>query len=284
MANTPNLDSLLARLRNQARQRGLPIQQMLLFYFHERLLARVAHSTYRDQLVLKGGLNLYSRYGASARPTVDIDLLGLKISHQIDDVVRVFGEILQVDLADGVIFDQELSARIIQEEADYPGVRLEPVAHYSTAHHQLQLDMSFGSAVTPGPVELAFPALLGGESHSILGYPLETIIAEKLAAAVELGQGNTRLKDFYDLYWILEHEVLEAEPLGEAIRRSFMARGTPRGGRERILSLVEGEGPELWRRFLRKNPLEIPADFAEVVEAILRRLESFLDAHNEAKS
>lgn len=252
---------------------------MLLFYFHERLLARVAHSPYRDQLVLKGGLNLYSRYGAAARPTVDVDLLGLRMSHHVDDVVRVFGKILQADLADGVGFDQELSARAIQEEANYPGVRLEPVARYSTAHHQLQLDLSFGSAITPGPVELAFPALLGGESHSILGYPLETILAEKLAAAVELGQGNTRLKDFYDLYWILEHEVLETEPLGEAIRRSFVARGTPRGGYERILTLVEGAGPELWWRFLRKNPLEAPPDFAAVVESILAKLKPFLDEY-----
>lgn len=191
MTPSPNLDSLLARLRNQARQRGLPAQQMLLFYFHERLLARVAHSPYRDRLVLKGGLNLYSRYGAAARPTVDIDLLGLKLSPRVEDVARVFAEIVQV----------------------------------------------------------------------------------------ELGQANTRLKDFYDLYWILQHEAPEAELLGEAIRRSFAARGTPRGGHGRILALLEGDGPELWRRFLRKNPLEAPPDFAAVVEGILAKLKPFLDEY-----
>jgi hypothetical protein len=99
---------------------------------------------------------------------------------------------------------------------------------------------------------------------------------------VELGHGNTRLKDFYVLFWILEHEVLDSEPLGAAIRCSFEARGTPRRVRDRILALVEGDGPELWRRFLRKNPFEVPSYFVEVVEAILERLETFLDEYEGA--
>lgn len=273
---TPNLDSLLARLRNQARQRGLPAQQMLLFFFQERLLARVAHSPYRDHLVLKGGLNLYSRYGSAARPTVDIDLMGRNLSHQIEVVERVFGEIVQIDLDDGMVFDAELNARNIQEEKVYPGVRLEPTARYATAYQSLQLDVSFGSVITPGPVELSFPSLLSAESYSILGYPLETILAEKLAAAIELGEGNTRLKDYFDLYWITQREALEADVLRRAIARSFAARDTPGTGFERIRPLVEGDGPRLWQQFLRKNAIQAPADFAEVVQQIREHLEPLL--------
>ena len=277
MANPPNLNSLLARLRNQARQRGMPTQQMLLFYFQERLLARVASSPYRDRLVLKGGLNLYSRYGAAARPTVDIDLLGWRISHDLDAVVAVFGEILQLDLADGVRFDPELSARAIQEEADYPGVRLEPIARYLTAHRTLQIDLSFGSVVTPGPVELAFPSLLGEETYPILGYPLYTIVAEKLAAAAELGEANTRLKDYFDLYRITQNESLDPQILRRAIERSFAARGTPDNGIERIAQFVNSDGPGLWRQFLRKNPLDVSEDFAEIVGQIMAVLRVYLE-------
>lgn len=271
-----SLESLLARLRNLARQRGMPAQQMLLFYFQERLLARVAASPYRQHLVLKGGLNLYSRYGASARPTIDIDLLGWQINHHLESVGNMFGEILQVDLADGVSFDRELSPRTILEEADYPGVRLEPVARFQTAHRVLQLDLSFGSVVTPGPEEIAFPSLLLQESYPILAYPLYTIVAEKLAAAVELGTLNTRIKDYFDLYTLVQKENFDPLLLQQAIQRSFAARGTPQGGVERITQLAKGDGLRLWQMFLRKNTLEAPQDFTRVVQEILAVLGEYL--------
>ena len=51
MTPPTNLKSLLAKLRNEARKRGLPANLMLLFYFQERFLARVAQSRYRDSFI-----------------------------------------------------------------------------------------------------------------------------------------------------------------------------------------------------------------------------------------
>jgi predicted nucleotidyltransferase component of viral defense system len=278
MTPLPNLKSLLAKLRNEARKRGLPANLMLLFYFQERFLARVAGSSYRDSLILKGGLNLYGRYGSAARPTRDVDLAGRNLSNTPEAVSEAIKVIAALELNDGVVFDTaNLEAREIIESATYTGIRVELVARFEDAFETLQLDLSFGNAITPGPVELPFPSLLGDVPHSLLGYPLETIIAEKLAASIELGEGNTRLKDFYDLYWILGHETLNETSLRQALGRTFQSRGTPGDRRQRLANLNRPETQTSWTKFLRENPVTAPASFAEVLNAILARLEPLLE-------
>lgn len=273
-----NLKSLLAKLRNEARKRGLPANLMLLFYFQERFLARVSVSKYRDRFILKGGLNLYGRYGKAARPTRDVDLAGQNLSNTVETVRDTVKEVAALELDDGVVFDTaNLQAREIIESATYAGIRVELIAIFEDAFETLQLDLSFGNAITPGPVELRFPSLLGETPHSLLGYPLETIIAEKLAASIEIGEGNTRLKDFYDLYWILTHETLNEGSLKQALGRTFHQRGTPGDRKQRLIDLNRPETQTFWTKFLQENPVLAPASFAEVLNTILRKLEPLLE-------
>ena len=278
MTPPTNLRSLLAKLRNEARKRGLPANLMLLFYFQERFLARVAASRYRDHFVLKGGLNLYGRYGNEARPTRDVDLAGQKLSNTIEAVSTAIRDIAEQDLEDGVSFDAaDLKAKEIIEAANYKGIRVELLARFENASETLQLDVSFGNAITPAPVELSFPSLLGDEPHSLLAYPLETIVAEKLAAIIEIGEGNTRLKDFYDLYWILEHEVINQASLSRALERTFKTRGTPDDRREALELMDRPRTQEAWTAFLRNSPVEAPALFSKVLESILNKVGDLLE-------
>jgi predicted nucleotidyltransferase component of viral defense system len=205
-AKPPSLPSLLAKFRNRAWQDGLPIDLMLLLYFYEGFLARLAASEFKDKLILKGGFNLYGRYQAAARPTRDVDLAGVQLTSGLDEVLSVVRTISKIDVADGILFDlTTLEGSSIMEGTNYGGVRAELLARYGTAFEKLTFDFSFGNAITPGPVMLEFPSLLG-QPHILLAYPLETIVAEKSAAIVEIGITNTRLKDFYDLYYIAQHE------------------------------------------------------------------------------
>jgi len=278
MATNTNLKSLLARLRNQARKRKLPGNLMLLFYFQERFVARVSVSSYYNQLILKGGLNLYGRYGNAARPTRDIDLAGQHLAHTEPAVAQAIATIAEIDLNDGVIFDsQNIKAYKIIESANYTGIRVELKASFESAFEILQLDISFGNAITPSPVELSFPSLLTGEEHRILAYPLESIIAEKVAAAIEIGVGNTRLKDFYDLYWIFNNEQIKEPLLAKALSRSFKARGTPDNGYQTLKLLDTPKAQEAWESFLNQNPVEAPKSFKEVLKQILKNLETVLE-------
>jgi predicted nucleotidyltransferase component of viral defense system len=209
-----NLKSLLAKLRNIARREGLPPDAMLLLYMHEGFLARLAISPYRDNLILKGGLNLYSRYQTKARPTRDIDFAARAIANTPSTVEKVIRNIASQGLPDGLRFDvSSLKTQPILETATYTGVGVSLLAYFEDAFETLQIDVSFGNVITSAPVTLSFPSLLGQETHGILGYPLETIIAEKVAAAVEIGIATTRLKDFYDLYYLLSNETLQTKTL-----------------------------------------------------------------------
>lgn len=276
----PSPESVLARLRNQARARGLPPQTMLLLYAQEGFLARLAASPYAERFVLKGGLSMYGRYGAEARPTRDIDLAGRGMPNTVEAVRGAISEIARLDLADGLSFDGEgLEVEEIIEDAVYTGIRVGLAVTLGKSRERLQLDVSFGNAITPAPVELAFPSLLGGEPHRVLGYPLETVVAEKLAAAVELGPTNTRMKDFYDVFWILGHEPPSTGSLRRAMGRTFAARGTDLA---RLLPTLEAlDNPDTqrrWAQFLRNNPVEAPAEVGEVLRRIAERVREVLAA------
>ena len=275
---SPAKTSLLAKLRNESRRRGLPAQLMLLFYMQERFLARVSQSPYREFLILKGGLNLYSRYESAARPTRDIDLAGRNLSQTVEGMIGAIQKIAQQGLDDGITFDTEnLQGQEIIEGANYGGIRINLSTHFADAVEILQLDISFGNAITPGPVELHFPSLLGDIPHRLLGYPLETIVAEKLAAAIEIGVTNTRLKDFYDLYWILLNEDLNQHSQQRAFERTFHMRGTPSNGHKTLQSLNTLEAQQAWAAFLRQNPVQAPASFEDVLTMILTEIGSLLE-------
>jgi predicted nucleotidyltransferase component of viral defense system len=276
---SPKPDSILARLRHQGRVRGLEPQTMLLLYAQEGFLARLGQSPHAEHFVLKGGLSMYGRYQAEARPTRDIDLAGRGMPGTVEAVSTAITEIAEIELDDGLSFEAEtLQAREISEDAIYGGIRVELWVRLGRSRERLQLDISFGNVITPGPVELFFPSLLGPAPHPVLGYPLESVVAEKLAAVTELGLDNTRMKDFYDVYWILSRETLEDGTLLTALRRTFTARGTDL--EQLVPSLSALENPETerrWAQFRRNVRVEAPEQVAEVLQAILSRIRKVLE-------
>src|SRR5690606_11085973 len=119
----------------------------------------------------------------------------------VDHVREVFAEVLALDVTDdGVRFDHGSRAvRLIREEQEYGGVRVELVARITNAQVRLQVDVGFGDAITPEASVIEFPPLLDFPAPRLRAYPRETVIAEKLEAMVQLGMANSRMKDFYDV-------------------------------------------------------------------------------------
>ena len=73
VANTAK--SVIARLKNLSREQGIPLQQLLNLFCQEEFIRRLSHSSYRENLILKGGYLLYSISGFTTRPTIDADYL-----------------------------------------------------------------------------------------------------------------------------------------------------------------------------------------------------------------
>jgi hypothetical protein len=183
-------------LQNLARKERKVTGELLTMYVVERWLARLAISAYRDDFVLKGGMLLAS-FGAR-RPTADADVLARNMAADEQTVVQRVVDIALIAMPeDGVRFDADsVRAQQIREEAVYAGTRVRMDAHLATADVRLSLDINFGDPVTPGPQPIQLPPLRPGmEPISILGYPVETVIAEKLMTAVALGATNTRVRE-----------------------------------------------------------------------------------------
>ncbi|UWE08832.1 nucleotidyl transferase AbiEii/AbiGii toxin family protein [Actinacidiphila bryophytorum] len=204
-------------LRNLARRTGRPSDQLMLEYVLERFLFRLSnHPEGGRHFVLKGGL-LLSQFGAR-RMTRDIDILGRSFSGDEAETTRRIAAIAAVEADDGVVFDPaSLSTVPIRQDDEYHGLRLAMAANLSRAKLKLQLDVSFGDPVTPGPKVIAYPQVLGESSFPVYGYPIATVIAEKLSTAVALGDLNTRDRDYADIYQLVTRHQLDGDELSDAL-------------------------------------------------------------------
>jgi hypothetical protein len=263
--------SIRQRLLNRARQEQEPFDAVLNRFGRERLLYRIGISEYRQQFLLKGAMLFALWYDMPHRPTRDMDLLGFGAG-ELYVLERVFREITQQPVDDGLRFSETVQAVETRKEADYAGARVTVMATLEQARIPLQIDIGFGDLVTPAAEQINYPVLLDDLSPPRLGaYPVYTVVAEKLQAIVSLGMVNTRLKDYFDLQVLLEREQLDEELLAAAVRRTFAVRSTPLP-QEVPLGLSPEFGDDFgkqaqWRAFLRANELvEVP--LPDVVERL----------------
>lgn len=273
--------SVRAKLLNVARKKEVFNQTILTRYFQERLLYRISQTHFRDNFYLKGGALMYAYEKFAARPTLDIDFLGNNISNDSYSIIAAFKRICSVSYEeDGVIFDTEhITAQNITEFKDYHGIRLSIPVKMDSIIQVLTMDIGFGDVVTPSPIEIDYPVLLEHLSGAnILAYSLETVIAEKMHAVVDLADQSSRMKDFYDLYKILQHEKYNPATLQEAIIHTFENRHTPYSGDTMFFRKEFGANRQMqvrWTAFMRKITYKGELSFTEVVAFIQQRLLPF---------
>ena len=196
--------SVRQRLLNKARETGRPFSELLQYFAMERFLYRLSKSEYADKFVLKGALMLTAWNAPLLRPTMDIDLLG-RIGNDIGAMAAIVREICagRVEPDDGLVFDAAtVQGERIAEAAEYEGVRIRFRATLDAARIQMQLDIGFGDIVVPAAVPTIYPTILDLPAPHLLAYSRETAIAEKFEAMVKLGELNSRMKDFFDI-WLL---------------------------------------------------------------------------------
>ena len=266
--------SIRTRLLNIARKENLSFQLVIIRYMHERLLYRISLSRYAGNFCLKGGALMYVYSLEQTRPTKDIDFLGTNIPNEIDFVESAFREICSMVYdSDAVIFDPaSVVAEEITVQDKYPGIRLFVNANLDTIRQRLQIDVGFGDIVIPGPVELSYPTLLPESGIPVVqAYSLETVVAEKFEAMIDLSAANSRMKDFYDVYQILTTQQLNPDHLAEAIRETFRNRNTHHTLNHALFSSTFPTDPNRlrqWKAFLSKNHLDQNLEFINVLSKI----------------
>ena len=273
--------SIRTKLLNVAKKGNIFYQTILTRYFQERLLYRMSQTRYRNNFYLKGGALMYAYERFAARPTLDIDFLGNNISNEGTSIIAAFKEISSVPFEeDGVIFDVEhITAQNITEFKDYHGIRLSIPVKMDSIAQVLTMDIGFGDVVTPSPVNLDFPILLEHlPCANILAYSLETVIAEKMHAIIDLADQSSRMKDYYDLHRILKEEKYDSEVLQEAIIRTFENRHTPYDENTMFFRKDFGINQQMevrWKAFMRKITKATDLSFSEVVAFIQETLRPY---------
>lgn len=266
--------SIRARLLNVSKQSGEDFQAILTRYAIERFLYRLGASGQRDAFILKGAMLFVAWQGNLHRPTKDLDLLGFG-SASIEDVTQRIREIARMTVDDGIVFDPDsVVAEVIKEDAEYEGIRAKLVATLEQARIRMQIDVGFGDAMQPEPTMSGFPTVLPQIDPPVVRmYPPEVVIAEKLHAMVVLDIRNSRMKDFYDLWYLARTRSFDLATLRRAIdatfdrRRSPVPTEMPFALTDRFLA--DDAKTQQWRGFLRRLGLQSGAPaLPEVGESI----------------
>jgi predicted nucleotidyltransferase component of viral defense system len=255
-------------LRRRARADGRSTDELLVLYVLERFLYRVALSPHRQRLVLKGGLLLAAL--DERRPTRDVDLLALSLGSGVDEVVALVAAISLIEVDDGVAFRSEAATgRLIREQDAYAAVRVTVPATVASAELSLKVDINVGDPISPAPVEVLYPALLDAP-FTLVGYPIETVLAEKLVTMIDRGDANTRDRDFADVWLLTRRHRVDAPSVRAAIVATAAHRDVTLRPIAQILITLASDRGVAWGRYLERAGLdEVPRTLPSVIADIV---------------
>ena len=263
--------SIRQRLLDRSRTDRRPFNELLQYYAIERFLYRFSISAHLNRFVLKGALMLRVWDSPEIRPTMDIDMLGIT-SNKESEIIKQVRDIIAVDVEpDGLFFDPDsIKSERITEDADYEGIRIRFHGSLEKAIIHMQIDIGFGDAVHPGPEMHELPTLLDSPAPRLNCYSRESSIAEKLEAMVKLGILNSRMKDFYDIWFLARIFDFDGAILTEAIRQTFERRKTqiPLGIEafsDSFIDSKQGQWTAFWKRL---NQEHVPKKLRDIVIGI----------------
>lgn len=207
------------------KQHNLSYYEVLQIFMFERILERISVSKYNDNFILKGGLLLTAMFGVDNRTTKDMDTTIIGIDVSKNKMVKVLNEILSIDLKDRVKFDV-VDITDIREEDEYGGNKYYIVGRIEDTKVNLEIDISTGDKVTPRELKYKYPLTFEDRSIMINSYNIETILSEKIETVLRRGTFNSRMKDYYDIYFFLTKlkECIDVNILKLAIETTFNKR------------------------------------------------------------
>ena len=196
-----NKAKLTALCHKVSKEVGLSFNAVMLYYFLESILKKLAESRYKESFIFKGGFLLSSVVGIDSRSTVDIDFLLRNMQLSEKNVEQMLKETLKPEESDDILYEVQ-SIVPIKEEDQYGGFRASILCKMENIKQVVPLDIATGDIITPHPIEYRYVSSFGEEEIIIKAYPIETMLAEKIQTIYARGFLNSRSKDYYDLYII----------------------------------------------------------------------------------
>lgn len=273
--------SVLARLKNKAKESGRSYQLCLQLFCQEEFLRRLEKSKYAENLVLKGGLFLYTLTDFDSRVTMDVDFLLRRIPNTPEKLRAVLEEIISTPSENDFVTFEVRDVAPIAVAKKYAGIGASLVAHIKNTRTPFSIDFGVGDVIVPKQEKRTLPTQLEGfAAPTVNTYSLETTIAEKLDAILSLMEFSSRMKDYYDIYYLANKFDIDGELLTEALRKTFENRGHCFTVEqfEQVTTFDSDEAMQKkWKAFCRKIDTKTD-DFS----AVLKMINKFLSSPFEA--
>ncbi len=218
-------EQLKGAIRSMAAKKNLRAQEVLQMFLFERIIDRLAASSFRDNFILKGGLLISSMIGIGERTTMDMDTTVRGIQMEEDEIVSAVKEIIAMDVGDGISFEFQKIEPIREDDA-YNNFRVHLRAKYGKIDSPMKIDITTGDIITPAAIRYDFPFVFEEKTVPVMAYTLETVLAEKYETIIRRNIGTTRARDYYDLHTlyrsrkdVVQMEVLRAAVIHTAEKR-----------------------------------------------------------------
>ena len=262
--------SVLAKLRNKAKETGRSNQLCLQLFCQEEFLRRLEKSKYADNLVLKGGLFLYTLTKFDSRVTVDVDFMLRRIPNTPEKLREVISEIIEADTTNDYISFEIKGVSPISVTKQYPGIHANIIAKIKNTRTPFGIDFGIGDVIVPGAKKRKLPTQLDEfPAPTVNTYSIETTVAEKLDAILGLMEFSSRMKDYFDIYYLAGRFDFEGKTLTEALKKTFAnrARAFTVEQFDQMLSFSDNDAMQKkWTAFCKKINTE--SDFDTVIETI----------------
>lgn len=218
--------SVLTRLKNKAQASGRSYQLCLQLFCQEEFLRRLEKSKYAENFVLKGGLFIYSLTGFDSRVTVDVDFLLRQMPNTPEQLRVVLEEIIATSSENDFITFEIKDVAPIAVAKKYAGIGASLVAHIKNTRTPFSIDFGVGDVIVPKQEKRKIPTQLDDFTSPMVNtYSLETTIAEKIDAILNLMEFSSRMKDYYDIYYLANKFDFDGKVLTEALKKTFDNRG-----------------------------------------------------------
>jgi len=263
--------SVIAKLKNKAQSSGMSFQVHLRLFCQEEFLRRLSLSKYADNLVLKGGLFLFVLTGFESRATIDVDFLLRQIPGTVEDARKIVSEIISAPSGNDFITFEMSSFEEITPQRKYKGVSFQLIGKIKNTKTPFNVDFGIGDVIVPKAEKRIIPTQLDTFiPPEVSTYSLESTVAEKFDAMLQRMELTSRMKDYYDLYFIARTFDFDGRKLQEAIMQTLENRGTDydRSSFDEIISFSENDAMLVkWRQFLRRTKLP-DIEFGEVTDLL----------------
>lgn len=276
-----NTMSFKAIINNMAKENNVAAQSVLQTYMLERLLERISISKYKDNFILKGGMLISAMLGIDSRTTMDMDTTIKGFPLTKDNITNIMDEICNIEIDDNVTLKIN-KVELIREEDDYGGYRITFEAKYNNEMPVImKIDITTGDKITYKEIKYSFTLMLEDRKIQIWSYNVETIIAEKFEAIVKRGVLSTRIRDYYDVYMLIntQNKIIDKKTLKDAITLTAQHRGTSEIIKDwkKIVEKIANDSKmrQQWKRYQKDNFYAEEIEYKELINAISKVGEIF---------